>query len=285
MKPEVDNHNEPELALNALLDEINKQRKQNSELQSELRTMRTREIRLNKNSEILKSDNNRLKQDLVLLEQKLREIEIQLTLPEGDRTFTPTRAIEPFPRKPFYKKINWAYVLVPLTVIGAIAAFKWNSNQANNTKHTDTEVAATGVIPPLTGATTTTPNSTNANPVAPLNSTPSTTTTPLGGQMPLGQPTATPSNSQVAEEGYLIIQNPLGGDGMVRVMDGYSQKARVLAWINPGEKYRIRAQSPTKMRRTYLRDGKSVTFEDFFYKISDKEQWIFGYFTSKRLNQ
>ena len=73
MKPEIDIHNEPELALNALLDEINKQRKSNSELQSELRTMRTREIRLNKNSEILKSDNSRLKQDLVLLEQNIRK--------------------------------------------------------------------------------------------------------------------------------------------------------------------------------------------------------------------
>lgn len=279
MKPEIDNHNEPELALNALLDEINKQRKQNSELQSELRTMRTREIRLNKNSEILKSDNNRLKQDLVLLEQKLREIEIQLTLPEGDRTFTATRAIEPFPRKPFYKKVNWAYILVPLIVIGAIAAFKWNSSHANDVSADEAAKAATGVIPPLTGTTA----APTVNPVAPLNATPSAT--PLVGQLPLGQPAATPANSQVAEEGYLIIQNPLGGDGMVRVMDGYSQKARVLAWINPGEKYRIRAQSPTKMRRTYLRDGKSVTFEDFFYKISDKEQWIFGYFTTKRLNQ
>lgn len=275
MKPEVDGNNEPELALNALLDEINKQRKVNSELQSELRTMRTREIRLNKNSEILKSDNNRLKQDLVLLEQKLREIEIQLTLPEGDRTFTPNRSIEPFPRKPFYKKVNWTYIIVPLIVIGAIAAFKWNSSQASIPKPAD-EAAAAGTIAPLTGGQTT-----PVNPIAPL--TPAPIPVPnTGVQLPIGQPAA--NANQVAEEGYLIIQNPLGGDGMVRVMDGYTQKARVLAWINPGEKYRIRAQSPTKMRRTYLRDGKSVTFEDFFYKISDKEQWIFGYFTSKRLN-
>ena len=89
----------------------------------------------------------------------------------------------------------------------------------------------------------------------------------------------------LAEEGYLIIQNPLGGDGMVRVMDGFTQKARVLAWTNPGDKYRIRAQSPTKMRRTYLKDGKNVTYEDFFYKISDKEQWVFGFFTTKKLAQ
>jgi hypothetical protein len=276
MKPEVDSQNEPELALNALLDEINKQRKQNSELQSELRTMRTREIRLNKNSEILKSDNNRLKQDLALLEQKLREIEIQLTLPEGERTFSPSRSIEPFPRKSLYKSINWAYILVPLVVIGAIAAFKWQSTRPEIPEETVVVATTTVAKPaPLTAPTTAAPNT--INPVAPLN-----TPAPSNGQVPIGQ-AITPAANAVAEEGYLIVQNPLGGDGMVRVMDGFTPKARVLAWINPGEKYRIRAQSPTKMRRTYLRDGKSIAFEDFFYKISDKEQWIFGYFTTKRL--
>ena len=228
MKQEIDIHNEPELALNALLDEINKQRRITSELQSELRTMRTREIRVNKNSEILKSDNNRLKQDLVILEQKLRELEIQLTLPESDRTFSPARAIDPFPRKPFYKKINWAYFIVPIVVIGAIAAFKWQSSQT----HTANAAAITASAMPNTEGAPTTPNNVPATP----NQSPTTATTPAA---PL-----------VAEEGYLLIENPLEADGMVRVMDGYAQKARVLAWINPGEKYRIRAQSPTKMRRS-----------------------------------
>ena len=262
MKPEIDIHNEPELALNALLDEINKQRKSNSELQSELRTMRTREIRLNKNSEILKSDNSRLKQDLVLLEQKLREIEIQLTLPESDRTYTPSRAIDPFPKKSFYKKINWAYILVPLVVIGAIVAFKWSSLQPK----VDPVAAAAA---PVANAPTGTTGLPVAQPVA------GQAVAPVAGQ-------AVAATNAVAEEGYLIIQNPLGGDGMVRVMDGFTQKARVLAWTNPGDKYRIRAQSPTKMRRTYLKDGKNVTYEDFFYKISDKEQWVFGFFTTKK---
>ena len=85
------------------------------------------------------------------------------------------------------------------------------------------------------------------------------------------------------EEGYVTVENPLQAEGMVRVMDGFNQKARVLAWINPNERYRIRAQSPQKMRRTYVKDGKTVTFEDYFYKISDKEQWIFGYFTNRRI--
>lgn len=264
MKQEIDIHNEPELALNALLDEINKQRRITSELQSELRTMRTREIRVNKNSEILKSDNNRLKQDLVTLEQKLRELEIQLTLPESDRTFSPARAIDPFPRKPFYKKINWAYFIVPVVVIGAIAAFKWQSSQSQTA---NAAAITASTLPNTEGATTTAPN---------------TPTTPNQSATPTPTKPAAPL---VAEEGYLLIQNPLEADGMVRVMDGYGQKARVLAWTNPGDKYRIRVQSPTKMRRTYLKDGKNVTFEDYFYKISDKEQWVFGYFTTKKLVQ
>lgn len=255
MKQEIDIHNEPEVALNSLLDEINKQRRITSELQSELRKIRTREIRLNKNSEMLKSDNNRLQQDLVVLEQKLRELEIQLTLPEGDRTFTSSLSIDPFPKKPLYKKVNWAFILAPILVVFAIAAFKWQSSQSANSitaNITSTEAANTA-------------NTEGVNPAT----------------VQTGAANA-PTNSAI-EEGYLLIENPLEKDGMVRVMDGYSQKARVLAWSNPGDKYRIRAKSPTKMRRTYVKDGKNVTIEDFFYKISDNEQWIFGYFSSKRM--
>ena len=190
-----------------------------------------------------------------MLEQKLRELEIQLTLPESDRSFTATKAIDPFPRKPLYKKINWAFIIAPILVVLAIATFKWQSSQSAN--------AITANITPTEGANT-------ANTEG-INSTKAQT-----------EDVKAPTNSAI-EEGYLLIENPLEKDGMVRVMDGYSQKARVLAWSNPGDKYRIRAQSPTKMRRTYVKDGKNVTIEDYFYKISDSEQWIFGYFSSKRM--
>ena len=253
MKQEIDIHNEPEVALNSLLDEINKQRRITSELQSELRKIRTREIRLNKNSEMLKTENNRLQQDLVILEQKLRELEIQLILPESERSFS-TTAIDPFPRKPLYKKINWAFIVAPILVILAIGAFKWQSSHSN--AQVTTSIAST----------------TEETNVA----------TAEGSNAATAPNKATPA---AIEEGYLLIQNTLEKDGMVRVMDGYSQKAKVLAWTNPGDKYRIRAQSPTKMRRTYLKDGKNVTYEDYFYKISYKEHWVFGVFTNKKLVQ
>ena len=59
-----------------------------------------------------------------------------------------------------------------------------------------------------------------------------------------------------------------------------SEKVEILG----NEKYKIRAQSPQKMRRTYIKDGKNITFEDYFYKISEKDQWVFGYFTNRRLS-
>ena len=247
MKQEIDIFNEPETALDSLLDEINKQKRITSELQSELRSIRTREIRQNKNSEMLKSENNRLKQDLVILEQKLRELEIQLTLPESERSLTASQYINPFPKKPAYKRINWAYFIVPLLIIAAIAVFKWQSNSSNN------QITANVV-------TATTDETTQSN----------------------TEGATTPPTNQAIDDGYLLIQNPLEGDGMVRVMDGYGQKARVLAWTSPRDKYRIRAKSPTKMRKIFLKSGKNVTIEDYFYKISDKEQWVFGYFSTKR---
>jgi hypothetical protein len=36
------------------------------------------------------------------------------------------------------------------------------------------------------------------------------------------------------------------------------------------------------MQRTVLLNGKSTRIEDYFYKISDKDQWIFGFFTNRR---
>ena len=58
MTTELDYQTE-EITLDALLDKINDQRKANNALQSELRTLRTRENRLHKASEAIKSENQR----------------------------------------------------------------------------------------------------------------------------------------------------------------------------------------------------------------------------------
>jgi hypothetical protein len=266
MKREVDIYTEPEVAFDALLDEINKQKRINQDLQSEIRQLRTRDIRQNKNAELLKLENMKLKETLSSLEQKVRELEIELTLPESERTPT-NRLIDPYPKQPAYKKFNWRYILVPAVLVAIILMIRANWFQTTPSLKESFQTVSpqnTAAVSNAIGATTATTQAHTENPAAQISETPTT------------QPTT-------AEENYLLIENPLNPESMVRVMDSYQPKAKVMAWVNPSDKFRIRSQSPQKMRRTYTMNGKNITVEDYFYKISDKEQWVFGYFTNKRL--
>ncbi len=254
MNSEIDLLKDSEKTFDALLDEINKQKRQISQLQSENRVLKTSEIRTSKTAESFKAENFQLHSEIASLTQKVRELEIQLTLPSDERTIIISREVEPFPKKKPYQLFNWSYVVVPVVAVAAIFIGKWwaqEQNMANNANIISASLAA----------------ATAPNNVTPAN-----------------QP-QTNSASTAVDENYVVIDNPLEKEGMVRVMDGYNQKARILAWINPNDKFRIRAQSPQKMRRTYLKDGKNVNIEDYFYKIIVKEQWVFGYFTNKRITQ
>lgn len=259
MNSEIDLLKDSERTFDALLDEINKQKRLISQLQSENRVLKTNDLRSSKTAEAVKSENLHLQQEIAGLNQKVRELEIQLTLPTDERTITIARDVEPFPKKKAYQTFNWTYLIVPVVAVAAVFIGKWWGLQSTPNS---VSLAAAAIVAPNDANATNTTNTTVTN----------------------NQPQAATA-APVVDENYAIIENPLEKDGMVRVMDGYNQKARVLAWINPSEKYRIRAQSPQKMRRTYVKDGKNVTFEDYFYKISDKEQWVFGYFTNKRLQQ
>jgi hypothetical protein len=255
MNSEIDLLKDSEKTFDALLDEINKQKRQISQLQSENRVLKTSEIRTSKTAESFKAENFQLHSEITSLTQKVRELEIQLTLPSDERTIVISREVEPFPKKKPYQLFNWSYVVVPVVALAAVFIGKWwaqEQNMANNANMISTSLAAVT-------------NPDNANAAA--------------------QPQTNSAASTAVDENYIVIDNPLEKEGMVRVMDGYNQKARILAWINPNDKFRIRAQSPQKMRRTYVKDGKNVNIEDYFYKISDKEQWVFGYFTNKRITQ
>lgn len=254
MKLELDLLKDSEQTFDALLDEINKQKKLISQLQSEIRSQKTNEIRLNKTAESAKIQNLFFQQENATFIQKVRELEIQLTLPTDERTFALARTIDPFPKKKAYQLFNWSYIIIPIVAIGAVFTGKWWAE--NEAAKASALVIAS--IANLVGTTAPTSNAAAAQ--AKSNST-----------IPL-------------EEGYVVIENPLEANGMVRVMEGYNQNARVLAWINGNEKYKIRAQSPQKIRRTYIKDDKNITFEDYFYKISEKDQWVFGYFTNRRLS-
>ncbi len=262
MKLELDYQTE-EITLDALLDKINEQRKINSELQSEIRAFRSRENRLHKTSEAIKSENRRLHEDIAALEQKIRELDIQLTLPESERTYTISRTIDPLPKKSVFHKFNWGYVIAPLVVISAIVAFKWFWN---GNAPAPTAAIANSLVAPTTEQSVA-PVQTNAAAATPN---------------PQAAPTQATAVIPPLEEGYLTVNNPLVADEAVRIRDGFGNRAREVAFVEPGTKYKIREQSPNKMKRAILVDGKTLTVEDYFYKISDKEQWIFGFFTNRR---
>jgi hypothetical protein len=276
MKAELDFKTE-EITLDALLDKINEQRKITGELQSELRTIRSRENRLHKTSEAMKSENRRLHEDIAALEQKIRELDIQLTLPESERTYAPARHQEPIQRKSALQTFNWNYVIAPFVVISAIIGFKWFWN-ANTTAAPAAAIVNSVAAP----ASQLVPAPVQA--VAPTDAAAMAATAVTATTTPATQPTGTPTANAVpaVEEGYLVVHNPLIADDPVRVRNGYGNRAREVAFVDPGTKFKIREQSPTKMTRAILVAGKTLTVEDYFYKISDKEQWIFGFFTNKR---
>jgi hypothetical protein len=255
MKSVHDIVNQSDNTFDALLDEINNQKRVTTQLQTENRKLKTNEIRLNKMAESLKSDNLALKEEVQSFEQRVRELEIQLTLPTNERTLAINRSIiEPFPKKKS-SEFKWAYVITPVLAILAVFIGKSWGEKAHSASLNSASISSVTGTPSDNNATT--------NMAIPAAFAPQAATTAL-------------------PENYLMIENPLEKEGMVRVLDGYEQKARVLAWINPSEKYKIRAQSPEKKRRTYVKDGQTITVEDYFYKISDKEQWVHGYFTNKR---
>jgi hypothetical protein len=260
MKAELDLKTE-DITLDNLLDKINAQRKINSELQSEIRSTRIRENRLHKTSEAIKSENRRLHEEIAAMEQKIRELDIQLTLPESERTYMPHRPIEVAPKKSAFSKFNWGYVIAPLILVLSIISFKWfwTANPATPTASVANSMAAPVATPSAAPTDATTPAAT----------TQTTAATPTNVVPPI-------------EEGYLTVNNPLLADDPVRIRDGYGNRAREVAFVDPGTKFKIREQSPTKMTRAILVEGKTLTVEDYFYKISEKEQWIFGFFTNRR---
>jgi hypothetical protein len=251
MKSELDLVKGSEQTFDALLDEINKQKRLITQLQGDNRALKTNELRLNRASEAVKTENLQLNDEVAKLSQLIRELEIQLTIPTNERTFVANRVIDPFPKLKWHQSFNWAYILVPVLALAGIAFGKWWGGQS----------AAT------------------ANPTA--------VTASIGGsvekaQTPMMAAAPVNANPLALEEGYLVVDNPLDKEEPVRLRDGFDSKAREVAFVDPGVKFKIRNQSPAKMQRTVLLNGKSTRIEDYFYKISDKDQWIFGFFTNRR---
>lgn len=283
--------NADEASFDALLDEINKQKRQNQSLQAEISGLRNTEVRLQKNVERLRLENQDLEQQIKKMTQRVRELEIEISLPVNERTLEVNRAIiTPIPPAKAKENIISRFAVVAVLMLCTVAiVWKWTNknnnasqsflpkaasvsqalNEADNTSTSNPSVVQ--VSAPITPAVTT---PTQPEPTTAVAAAPTTNTT--------NTPNNAVTNSATPEEGYLLIDNPLNKDFMVRVYTGYQRGARELAFVNTGDKFRIRAQSPEKMRRQYVMNGKKITVEDYFYKVSDKEQWVFGFFTTKR---
>lgn len=282
--------NPDEASFDALLDEINKQKRQNQSLQAEISALRNTEVRLQKNVERLRVENQDLEQQVKKMTQRVRELEIEISLPVNERTLEINRTIiAPIPQPKAKENIFSRFAVVAgLMLCTVVVMWKWTNHKSdqsllpktaavsqalNEAENVPTppppsvvQVAAP-VVPVITAPTQ--PEPPVSTPVTPMANTPNAANI-------VPTPNATP------EAGYLLIDNPLNKDFMVRVYTSYQRGARELAFVNTGDKFRIRAQSPEKMRRQYVMNGKKITVEDYFYKISDKEQWVFGFFTTKR---
>jgi hypothetical protein len=267
--------NPDEASFDALLDEINKQKRQNQSLQAEISALRNTEVRLQKSVERLRVENQDLEQQVKKMTQRVRELEIEISLPVNERTLEINRTlIAPIPQSKPKENIISRFAVVAVLMLCTVAImWKWTNHNANQSllpKAASVSQALNEVetVPPPTPSVVQV-----AAPVVPIVASP-TVVQP--------EPTANAAPNTTPEEGYLLIDNPLNKDFMVRVYTSYQRGARELAFVNTGDKFRIRAQSPEKMRRQYVMNGKKITVEDYFYKISDKEQWVFGFFTTKR---
>jgi hypothetical protein len=281
-----------EASFDALLDEINKQKRQNQSLQAEISALRNTEVRLQKSVERLRVENQDLEQQVKKMTQRVRELEIEISLPVNERTLEINRTIiAPIPQPKTKENIFSRFAVVAILMLCTVAiVWKWTNGKAdqnllpktasvsqalNEVENVSTPapsvvqvaapVVSTVTIPAVLQPASTVVNNATVT-AAPAPNTANAVATP----------NATP------EEGYLLIDNPLNKDFMVRVYTSYQRGARELAFVNTGDKFRIRAQSPEKMRRQYVMNGKKISVEDYFYKISDKEQWVFGLFTTKR---
>lgn len=282
-------------SVDALLDEINKQKRQNHSLQAENTALRSSEARLQKSVERLRLENLDLEQQIKKMTQRLRELEIEISLPLNERTIEVNRAIVtplPQPKTKDSRFTRFTFVAF-LMVCTAVGMWKWTQTQQNSliaaaslaqAVNNDAENNTnTNVTPPVSAPLVVQVAATSPAP-APVVVTPE----PVIAEQPTTNqvsPQTAPNAAATAaalEEGYLLIDNPLNRDFMVRVYTGFQRGARELAFVNSGDKFRIRAQSPEKMRRQYVMNGKKITVEDYFYKISDREQWVFGFFTTKR---
>jgi hypothetical protein len=292
MKNESSSMRESEgfFATDLLMQQLEQYQAQTEALRKQLSNAYTHQSNLTKNVEFLQTTNEKLRQESSALQQKVRELQILIAMPSSEIDSTSVRA-DIFHKSLTPKAISepsyrWLLLLLPIIALTVILGVKWltpPSVQKNFPEIGKTiQARALSITDALEKQVTEIPKVLENQPVV---------------EQPAVDPLAKPvsiidtmaaktqqvHSRTMIEPGYLVIDIPGDSLGTTRVRNGYHGKAKEIARVESGMRFRIRTQSPMPMRRKIMVNGTSMELEDYSYKISDKEQWVFGYFTNRRM--
>jgi hypothetical protein len=290
MKNESSSMRESEgfFATDLLMQQLEQYQAQSEVLRKQLSNAYTHQANLTKNVEFLQTTNEKLRQESNTLQQKVRELQILIAMPSSEidstsvradifhKTLTPKHVSEP--------SYRWLLLLLPIIALTVILGFKWLTPPSVQKSFPEIgktiQARALSITEALEKQVTEMPKVLENQPVVehvvdPL-------AKPISIVDTMAAKTQVHSRTMI-EPGYLVIDIPGDSLGMTRVRNGYHGKAKEIARVESGMRFRIRTQSPMPMRRKIMVNGTSMELEDYSYKISDKEQWVFGYFTNRRM--
>jgi hypothetical protein len=203
--------------------------------------------------------NESLRQETKMLQQQLRELQIQRALPDAPTASLPKQYL-PEPVKSNRLRHGAMMGAVILALVGVAFGVRW--------------FVAHPIALTTVAEAPSKPNPSQGQVVV------------VSEKLSEGSTKSNAPKLNIAPEvDYLVVEDPTSPndpDAMVRVRNGFHQKSKEVARVNIGVKFKIRAQSPQLVTRQITINGENQNIEDYCYKISDKEQWIFGYFTNRR---
>ncbi|MEY4935823.1 MAG: hypothetical protein RIS64_2182 [Bacteroidota bacterium] len=275
-------------ATDLLMQQLEQYQTQSETLRKQLSNAYTHQANLTKNVEFLQTTNEKLRQESNTLQQKVRELQILIAMPSSEIDSTSVRA-DIFhksltPQANSEPSYRWLLLLLPIIALTVILGIKWLTPPSVQKSFPEIgktiQARALSITDALEKQVTEMPKVLENQPVVehavdPL-------AKPVSIVDTMAAKTQVHSRTMI-EPGYLVIDIPSDSLGTTRVRNGYHAKAKEVARVESGMRFRIRTQSPMPMRRKIMVNGTSMELEDYSYKISDKEQWVFGYFTNRRM--
>jgi hypothetical protein len=268
-----------------LLQQLEQYQVQAEELRKQLTNAYTHQASLTKNVEFLQTTNEKLRQESTSLQQKVRELQILIAMPSSEIDSTAVRADifhKTLSSKPASEpSYRWLLLLLPIIALTVILGVKWltpvSVQKALPEVGKTIQARALSITDAVEKQVTEMPKVFENQPVVEPD--------PLAKPVSLVDTMSTQKTHSrtMIEPGYLVIDIPGDSLGVTRVRNGFHTKAKEVARVEAGMRFRIRTQSPMPVRRKVPINGVSMELEDYCYKISDKEQWVFGYFTNRRM--